>query len=443
VANKVRITEGRVQDFSCPVGKDYELYWDSGTPHLGVRVTATGARSYFYEGRLHGRTLRLTIGDVRSWALAKARVEVRRLSTLVDRGIDPRAEVKQQRELAEAERAAERRRGVLLSDAWDVYLKASKAKWGARHYEDHMSLAHLGGQQKRRGKGLTKPGPLSSLMALKLADLTAERIATWLKCEVEGRSTRAAHAYKVLRTFVSWTQDVPEYRGTVPSDACTARVVRDVVPAPRAKAGDCLQREQLPAWFKAVRSLNNNIIAAYLQSLLLTGARREELASLRWVDVDFSAWGSLKLRDKIEGERTIPLTPFVASLLAQLPRRNQWVFSSLSAKDGRLVEARKAHNLALGRAGLPHVSLHGLRRSFGTLSEWVEMPTGIVAQIQGHKPSAIAEKHYRRRPLDLLRMWHEQLEASILDQGGVQFVPPKTAGRLGIVAADGSVLPAA
>ena len=30
---------------------------------------------------------------------------------------------------------------------------------------------------------------------------------------------------------------------------------------------------------------------------------------------------------------------------------------------------------------LPPLSLHGLRRSFGTLSEWVEVPAGIVAQI--------------------------------------------------------------
>jgi hypothetical protein len=47
------------------------------------------------------------------------------------------------------------------------------------------------------------------------------------------------------------------------------------------------------------------------------------------------------------------------------------------------------------------------------------MPVGIVAQIMGHKPSATAEKHYRVRPLDLLRMWHIKLEAWILDQAGV------------------------
>jgi integrase len=71
-------------------------------------------------------------------------------------------------------------------------------------------------------------------------------------------------------------------------------------------------------------------------------------------------------------------------------------------------------------AGLPPVSLHGLRRSFGSLSEWVECPVGIVAQIQGHKPSATAEKHYRVRPLDLLRLWHTKIEKQILDFAGIE-----------------------
>ena len=96
-----------------------------------------------------------------------------------------------------------------------------------------------------------------------------------------------------------------------------------------------------------------------------------------------------------------------------------WVFSSRTAADGRLVEPRIAHNRALAAAGLPDLTLHGLRRSFGTLSEWVELPAGVVAQIMGHKPSATAEKHYRRRPLDLLRQWHKKLEAWILTEAGL------------------------
>ncbi len=131
----------------------------------------------------------------------------------------------------------------------------------------------------------------------------------------------------------------------------------------------------------------------------------------------------MTIKDKVEGTRTIPLTPYTAALMSALPRRNEYVFSSPGAASGYIEEPRIAHTKALAAAGLPHVSLHGLRRSFGTLCEWVEVPAGVSAQIMGHKPSALAEKHYRRRPLDLLRMWHIKIESWILEQAGIDFVP--------------------
>jgi integrase len=435
---KVSFTERRVATLPAPATA-YALFRDADTANLAVRVTAKGARSYVYETRVHGENVRVTIGDVASWKLAAARAEARRLSTVVDRGDDPRVEATAKRAHAEASRIEGQRHGLVLEGVWRVYIEDRKATWGARHLHDHESLAHPGGAKKKRGKGLTKPGPLAALMPLKLSELDSTRIASWLKREAAKRPTNAAQSFRLLRAFVRWTHDVPEYKGIIPLDACTARAVRDVVPESRAKEGDCLQREQLPAWFAAVRSLGNPVISAFLQVLLLTGPRREEAGELRWADIDF-AWNGIKLRDKVEEEgRIIPLTPYVASLLNALPRRNHWVFSSLAAEDGRLVEPTKAHNAALKAAGLPHITLHGLRRSFGTLAEWVELPTGVVAQIQGHKPSAIAEKHYRRRPLDLLRSWHTKLEAWILEQAGVAFVPPASAARLAVVNADGSI----
>lgn len=50
--------------------------------------------------------------------------------------------------------------------------------------------------------------------------------------------------------------------------------------------------------------IRNPVISAYLQSRLLTGARREELAGLRWEDVDFR-WRSICIKDKVERMRTI------------------------------------------------------------------------------------------------------------------------------------------
>jgi hypothetical protein len=42
----------------------------------------------------------------------------------------------------------------------------------------------------------------------------------------------------------------------------------------------------------------------------------------------------------------------------------------------------------------------------------------------GHKPSATAEKHYKVRPLDLLRMWHTRIEVWTLEQAGIKFKQP-------------------
>ena len=68
--------------------------------------------------------------------------------------------------------------------------------------------------------------------------------------------------------------------------------------------------------------------------------------------------------------------------------------------------------------------MHGLRRSFKSLTEWREIPAGGVAQIMGNKPSETAEKHYTVRPLDLLRVHHDKIEAWILEQAGVEFNAP-------------------
>jgi integrase len=161
------------------------------------------------------------------------------------------------------------------------------------------------------------------------------------------------------------------------------------------------------------------------------------------------------MKDKTEGETIIPLTPYVAQLLHELKCKNEtpppeyrilngkrikrgldnwtpspWVFASKTAKSGYLQEPSKQHKLACMAAGIEGLTIHGLRRSFGTLSEWVECPAGIAAQIQGHAPSGTREKHYIRRPLDLLRMWHTKIEAWILEQAGIE--QPKADAKPGL-----------
>jgi len=438
-------TAARVAGFECAPGKKQSIYWDGKTPGLGLRVTAAGSKAFIFETRLNGQTIRMTIGDPRNWPIGEAQAEASRLKVMTDQGIDPRQVIADAIAAKEAEAAAliakQARESVTVAEAWQVYvaersasMKDGKPEWGEKHKFHHAYFVQAGGVKRKRGtrpgeSKKTRPGVLVPLMKMRLADVDAKAIAAWLDKEAKQAPTTAAQAFRALRAFLTWCAKHETYSAAVQAGACQSDEVKRKVPSVQVKKNDSLRRAQIKPWFEAVRKIGNPVIAAYLQCLLLTGARRNELAALRWADVDFQ-WKSLTIRDKVEGERTIPLTPYMEHLIAALPRRNEFVFSSPTAASGRLEEPRIQHVKALAAAALPALSLHGLRRSFGTLSEWVEVPAGIVAQIMGHKPSAIAEKHYIQRELDLLHLWHVKIEAWILEQAGIEFVPVQAGLRV-------------
>ena len=64
---------------------------DSDTRGLSLRVTV-GAKSFVFQGKLAGQSLRITIGDARALRVEAARKEARRLQALIDQKIDPRDE---------------------------------------------------------------------------------------------------------------------------------------------------------------------------------------------------------------------------------------------------------------------------------------------------------------------------------------------------------------
>ena len=425
-------TTGRVAGFKCKPGIKQSIFWDGKTPGLGLRVTASGAKSYIFQTDLHGKTIRLTIGDSRAWSISDAQDKATRLKVMTDQGIDPRQVEAEKKATQQAAEAIEKIKEAIVYDAWQTYLAYQKDKmrhthiergkrWGERHLRDHENLSQAGGEPKKRGNGLTTQGVLYPLLQMRMANINAETLKEWQRKEAETRANNARQGFEMFRAFWRWCASRPEYAVIIDSKAVESKELRDEVPSRKSKKFDVLQRAHLPAWFNSVRSLGNPVISAYLQALLLTGARREEMAGLRWEDVDFQ-WNSIWIKDKIREEgRKIPLSPYFANLLTTLPRRNQWVFSSSAAANGRITEPRIPHNRALSIAGLPPLTLHGLRRTFASLAEWVELPHGIVAQIMGHAPSATAERHYIERPLELLSVWHRKYEAWILQEAGIEF----------------------
>ena len=442
--NRVRLTAGRVDAFTCPAGKSQAFLWDTEAPALALRVTPTGRKTYVFESRLNGATLRLSIGTAADWPLEKARGEAQRLKVLVDSGTDPRELERQQQAAQAAERAAavakvkaDKVAAVTVGEVWADYLEKRRPFWGDLHYRDHIDKAKAGGLPSGRrggGKQLTKPGPLAALMPLALKDLDQATIERWAANEGKTRPSSARLAWRLLTVFLTWCAEQPEYANLLPDkNPAKTKKAREALGKAGTKS-DVLQREQLAAWFAAVQQIQNPVIAACLQMMLLTGARPGEVLALRWEDVN-TQWKGISIRDKVEGTREIPATPYMLHLLAALPRRNEWVFSSPTSASGCLTEPNNPHTRACNAAGLEGLTLHGLRRSFASLTEWLEVPAGVVAQIQGHKPSATAEKHYKVRPLELLRVHHERIEAWILEQAGIVFDAQAEPGKLRVVGA--------
>lgn len=419
---KAAFTAGRVKGFTCPPEKAQAFLWDSTTAGLGLRTTPAGKPAYIFQSRYQGKSLRITIGGLEAWPIPLAQEKARELQRQIDEGRDPR-EVKAAMSAADAaKRDADRRTTVTVHEAWAVYLAERKQHWSILHYRDHEKMTQVGGEQRQRMAGvLTVAGPLSYFMPMRLTEVNNEVVLAWAEKEAKARPTRTRLALRILKAFLRWAAAEVDYRALADPTAASGKKTREMAGKSKPKKHDHIQREQLPAWFSHVRQIQNPVISAYLQCLLLTGARREELAELKWNDVNFQ-WRGMTMKDKVEGVRSVPLTSFVAHLLTTLPRRNQWVFSSPTSVSGRLTEPSIAHRSACAAAGL-NVTLHGLRRSFATLCEWLDIPGGVSAQIQGHAPQGNREGNYIFRPLDLLRVHHEKIEAWILEQAGIVFDP--------------------
>ena len=448
-AQAVELTAGLIERLTCRTDiKAQAFLRDTKAPGLRVRVTNTGLKAFVFEAKLNRQTIRRTIGDVRVWNIEAARTEARRLAVIVrSDGDDPREVERQQQEAkaqAIADKAAadtaqaqqEAAQALTVGEVWQAYIEERRPHWGDLHYRDHIDKAKAGGLPSGRrggGKQLTKPGPLAALMPLPLCDLDQATIEAWAAKEGLTRASSARLAWRLLTVFLTWCAEQPAYAPLVAAkNPAKTKKAREALGKPGTKS-DVLQREQLAVWFAAVQQIQNPVIAACLQMMLLTGARPGEVLSLRWEDIN-TQWKGIQIRDKVEGTREIPATPYMMHLMAALPRRNEWVFASNTSATGCLTEPNNPHTRACTAAGLKGLTLHGLRRSFSSLTEWLEVPAGVVAQIQGHKPSATAEKHYKVRPLELLRVHHERIEAWILEQAGVTFDAKAEPGKLRVVA---------
>jgi hypothetical protein len=168
--SRVRLTAGRVEAFACPVGRAQAFLWDTEAPSLLLRATPTGRKTYAFEGRLNGATIRVTIGTAADWSLDAARRRAAELKQQVDTGHDPRELARKKHSDRETLKAAARA-------AEQFTLRAL--------LEDYVTHQKAMGRSSHRDAGtifkLHVFGPWPKLAKLPANQVTGEHIADMMR----------------------------------------------------------------------------------------------------------------------------------------------------------------------------------------------------------------------------------------------------------------------
>jgi integrase len=449
---KVLLTLPKIQALKCPPESAQLLITDEKTPNLGVRLKPRGSPSFIFQGSVLGTSVRIAIARCSAMTIPEARVRALAMQTMINEGLDPRVEMKKTLAATVAAQVERRQVGVTVGDAWIDYLARGTAKkgrvWSDSYRASLASAMHPGGEKHRRGPGVTVPGPLFPLKHVRLKDLDDVAIQAWIVTELariaarsKKRDAKRPPGYALVKAatewlsgLLRWCSNQNEYGSIVNAGAARSSKVQDNLPSKSGtRRGDFLEVGQLKAFFEGLALLPNRTMAGYLIGLLLTGARREELAQLKWSDVDFR-WKKLTIRDKnmhdADRIRTLPLAPLLERVIRSMPRvkDNVYVFASPKSKLGYVQDSRKSIAPALEHAGLQHLTPHGLRRTFSLIGEAAGCSSGAIEQVMGHAVRTMDE-HYKPRSIDILRPVMERLENFVMEQAKLTPHPSSAEGR--------------
>ncbi len=132
---------------------------------------------------------------------------------------------------------------------------------------------------------------------------------------------------------------------------------------------------------------------AAIRLLLLTGARKSEILTLRWEHVDFER-KCLRLPQSKTGAKVIPLGDPSLELLADLPHQDGNPYVICGDKPGQhFVGLTKAWERIRRRAELDSVRLHDLRHSFASVAVAGGDSLYLIGKVLGHKQARTTERY--------------------------------------------------
>jgi integrase len=376
---RIRLNKSTID--ALPAPQSDVVYWDSGCPGFGVKVTPKGRKVFIVLYRTGGAGSKLrkyTIGPYGRVTLHQARVAAQKVFAAKLEG----------RDLAAEKRESKRR---MVTDRAEDLLETFIAQ--------RLSQNRSGGEIARllrREVGKAWTG--KSIHEISKRDVVEVISAI----EQRGAPSAANKTLKSLKTFLRW---------------CVGRAVIDQspaegvpLPAKEVARDRLLADEELARVILAARKIGG-LYGGIVELLALTGQRREEVARLSYEEVDVlqRVWTIPKSRTKNGKAHIVHLSPESIAVLGRAVGPTLLMFSLLATKPfqefsrakreldrlsgvtgWRLHDLRRTCVSGMARLGIaPHVADKILNHQSGTIS-------GVAAVYQRHE--FLAE---RRAALDL------------------------------------------
>ena len=335
-----------------PVKGSDTLYADSDVPGLYLRVRKGGSRTFIIQWRQGQFQRRSTVGRVGILTVDEARKKARKLISGIDDGHDPVA--------AKAKARIDDRQlfGVLVDEYLPVRARDLKP----------LSLEQTTLHLRKFWKPLHK---------LSLKKIDRATVAAELRSIAKARGPVAAdRGRSTLSAFFGWAigEGIAEVNPVIGTNKSSKGASRE-----RVLTDD----EVVKIWNAAPASDFGRIV----KLLLLTGQRRNEIADLRWAEIEDEAIVLPKERTKNSREHVVPLSPQALAVLDEQAERvgrervfgdGEGGFSGFSKCKERLDEA----------CGVSGWTLHDLRRTAATRMADLGVQPHVVEAILNHISAA-------------------------------------------------------
>jgi integrase len=376
---RMRLTKSAID--ALPTAKSDVVYWDVSYPGFGVKVTPKGRKVFIVLYRAGGAGSKLrkyTIGPHGRVTLHQARVAAQKVFAARLEGRDLAAEKREARRRVVADR---------VEDLLETFI--------TQRLSQNRSAGEISRLLRRE---VGKPWAGRSIHGISKRDVVEVISAI----EQRGAPAAANKTLKSLKTFLRW---------------CVNRAVLDQspaegvpLPAKEVARDRVLNDQELAKVILAARQMNGPY-GSILEFLALTGQRREEVARMKWDELDLAQrlWTLPKSRTKNAKEHLVHLSEQSMAVLKRADKKGPFVFSMLGSKpfqefsrgkrrldqltgatDWRLHDLRRTCVSGMARLGTaPHVADKILNHQTGGIS-------GVAAVYQRHE--FLSE---RRQALDL------------------------------------------